>query len=186
MRGQSRLAGVLRSGLVAGPLRISRWAQVALTLTGALVLCLYWQSWKDTSHLIYDIPSAISMCAFLSQILCEGTAGQMSPSWWARLLLVVPMSVIPAGRELLGWNLSGHLTDMWAVALIQSVDRRLSRWERLAYWVPVPVVLWIRWFLFDAGGHWETFNAFIAGTTMFLGYVLLLICFGREGDNPAH
>lgn len=184
MRGPR--AGVLRVGLVTGPLRISRWAQVTLTLAGSLVLCLYWQSWKDTPHLIYDVPSAISMCAYLSQILCEATARQMSPSWWARLLLVVPMSVIPSGREFLGWKISGHLTDMWAVALIQSVDGRLRCRERLAYWLPVPIVLWIRWFHFDIGGHGETFAALVAGTIMFLGYLSFLLAgLARPGPSRA-
>ena len=184
---RSPRAGVLRAGLVTGPLRINRRPQVLLTLAGALVLCLYWQSWEDPAHLIYDVPSAISMCAYLSQILCEAASRQMSPSVWARLLLVVPMSVIPSGREFLGWRISGHLTDMWAVALIQSVDGRLRCGERLAYWLPVPIVLWIRWFHFDIGGHGETFAALAAGTIMFLGYLsFLLVRVGRPPSSRAH
>ena len=148
--------------------------QGILTFCGALILCVYWQSWKDVTHLVYDIPSAVIMCAYLSQILCEGFAGLLSRSWWMRVLLVIPMSVIPFGREFLGWRISGHLSDMWAVALIQSLDGRLYRWERLIYWGPVPIVLWIRLSRFDVGGHWETFNALIAGTLMFMLYAGLI------------
>jgi hypothetical protein len=169
-----------------GDLVINRLAQVLLTIPGALVLLAYWQSWKDLTHLVYDVPSALAMCAYLSQILCEALAGQRYASWWARLIVMLPMSVVPVGREFFAWRISGHLTDMWAVALIQTTDLRLPRWERVAYWVPVPVALWIRWFAFDKNEHSDTFTALSAGTMMFVVYLSLLLLFRRaRTSRPA-
>jgi hypothetical protein len=159
---------ILDRSLRKEKLNIDRRLQLLLALGGTVVLCLYWRSWRDIAHLFYDIPAGFVVCAFIGQLLCEGIRRQFSPQWWTRVLLMVPISVIPTGRVFLGWNISGHLTDVLAVALIQSIDTRLHPWERLVYWSPLPIVLWIRWFVFDKNGHWETINAAIAAIAIFL------------------
>ncbi len=155
----------------ANRLDIDRRLQIVLAVAGGILLCVYWQSWKDIYHLFYDIPAALAMSAYIGQIVCEGIRKLSFPGWRARLLLMIPMSVIPAGREFLGWNISGHLTDILAVALIQSTDRRMAGAERIAYWFPMPIILYVRWFQFDRNGHWETFNAAIAAGLIFLAYL---------------
>ena len=75
--------------------------------------------------------------------------------------MMVPMAVIRVGRDFYGWPISGHLADILAVALIQSVDRRLHAWERLAY------------------GHAETSHALLAATAMFAAYLIGAITFRR-------
>ena len=166
-------AGGIEVRVSGGPrgspgLDIDRRLQLALAAAGSVALCIYWQSWKDPAHLAYDIPAAALFCGFLSQILSEGVRRQFTAWWWARVVVLGPMSVIPCGREFLGWPISGHLADLLAVALIQSCDLRLGLWERITYWLALPIILWVRWFLFDMSGHWETYSAAIAGVAIFL------------------
>jgi hypothetical protein len=160
----------------AGPLRINRRLQLALAILGAAALGIVWQTWQDLPRLfLYDVPASLAMSAYVAQISCEGLQSCRGPGWWARVVLLIPMSAIPAGRLLRGWSVSGHLADILAVSLIQSVDKRLSTAERAAYWIPVPAILWIRWFLSDkvwVHGHWETYHALLAAAAMFAVYVL--------------
>jgi hypothetical protein len=95
--------------------------------------------------------------------------------WVARVILVVAMTVVTTGRQFFGWDISGHLSCVLAVALTQTADRRLAAWERGLYWLPLPLVLWIRWTVFDRAGHGETFHALVFGTmaalpVMWLGW----------------
>ena len=90
------------------------------------------------------------------------------------------MSIVPMGRVFFNWNISGHLTDILAAALIQTADDRLSASEKILYWFSLPVILYIRWFHFDSGGHGETFYALIAGFSIFLCYLLIRRIFAME------
>lgn len=155
-------------------LEINRKVQLLLALAGTLILIAYWRSWQDFIHLVYDIPAGFVMCAYIAQIVCEGLRGQFSASWWVRVILMIPLSIIPSGREFFGWSISGHLTNLLAVASIQSTDVRLGRWERIGYWLPLPIILYVRWFHFDVNGHGETVNAVVAGIAMFASYVAIL------------
>jgi hypothetical protein len=141
---------------------------LALALFGATVLCVYWRSWTDAAHLVYDIPAGFAMSAFIAQLVCERLAGLASPRWWGHVAAMVPISIVPVGREFLAWPVSGHLTDMLALAMIQGLDRRLPRWERVAYVAPLPIVLYIRLTRFDVAGHGESLNAVTAGIAIFL------------------
>ena len=154
-------------------LDIDRRLQIFLTIVGATILTYYWKSWKDVTHLIYDLPAAIAMCAFIAQIICEAKSGMMTKVWWAKVISMIPMAVIPSGREFLGWSISGHLTDMAAVPLIQSTDTRLKVKERLLYWIPLPAVLYIRLSYFDQPGHEETLNALIAALSVFFLFLII-------------
>jgi hypothetical protein len=153
-------------------LAIDRGLQIGLALGGALVLCLYWRSWSDLAHLVYDIPAGVAMCAYIAQIVCEAKSRTFSTSLGLRALLMLPMSILPAGRDFFAWPISGHLSDILAVALIQSVDRRLAAWERVAYWLPLPAIAALRLALFDERGHAESVHAALAALAMFAAYLL--------------
>ena len=144
--------------------------QIVLGFLTAFSLVLYWRSWRDLAHLFYDIPAALAMGAYLGQTACELKERLFSRQLWIRLVLLVPMSVIPAGRDLYEWNISGHLMGILTVALIQAVDARLYVWEKLAYGFPLPIILWIRLFQFDKKGHAETLNAIGVALLLFVCY----------------
>jgi len=169
---------------------IDRKLHIGMTLFGAVVLIVYWRSWSDTTHLVYDIPSALAICAYIAQFILDTPGRQFGPGWRSRAVLLVPMCVIPFGRTFLEWNISGHLTDILAVALIQSVDKNLSPTIKRLYWIPVPIILYIRWFIFDKPGHWEMYNAIIAALLMAGFHYLVLFGFskrkspGSESSKP--
>jgi hypothetical protein len=166
-----------------GNLNIDRRLQLIFALLGGTALFFYWQSWKDLPHLFYDIPAGFTMSAYIGQIVLEGMRNKREVHWWARVVLLLPMAVVPMGRVFFNWNLSGHLTDMLAAAMIQTTDKRLRPLEKIAYWHPIPVILYIRWFIFDTGGHGETFNALAAGFSIFLCYWLIRRIFERKRNR---
>ena len=161
-------------------LKINRRLQIILGALIALSLILFWRSWKDLPHLFYDIPAGLAMGAFLGQTLCELNARLFGFRLWMRILLLIPLSVIPTGREFYGWNISGHLLDILTVALIQGIDKRLSVGEKLAYSFPLPIILWIRLFVFDKNGHQETLNAIGAALLLFLFYFVVVSIRGKR------
>jgi len=161
-------------------ININRRLQIIFALIGGTAFFFYWKSWKDIPHLFYDIPTGFTMSLYIGQIFLEGIKSKREVHWWARVLLVLPMSIIPMGRELFNWNISGHLTDMLAAAMIQTTDERLPTLEKIVYWHPIPIILYIRWFLFDTRGHQETFNALIAGFLIFLCYGLIRRIYERK------
>jgi hypothetical protein len=135
--------------------------QLALTALGMVAFCLFARSWRDVPHLLYDIPASLAVFGFVAQLLLERFKDGPRRYWLARLGMLVAMTIVTVGREFGHWNISGHLSCVLAVALVQSTDRRLSVAERFCYWIPLPIVLFIRWFLFDQGNHWQTYNAVI-------------------------
>lgn len=137
--------------------------QSALALVGMLAFVVYARSWKDATHLVYDVPASFAVFAFIAQLLLEWTKDAATLYWTARMGLLVVITVATVGREFLNWNISGHLTCVLAVALVQAVDPRLSFNERVLYLVPLPIVLAIRWWEFDGEDHWQTYNALIVG-----------------------
>jgi hypothetical protein len=133
--------------------------QLLLGVVGLIAFCVYSRSWQDLPHLIYDIPAALAVYSFVAQVVVEWVARGMNVRVAARLALIAAMTVVCVGRDFLHWPISGHLSCVLAVALVQAADDRLSRLERLLYWIPLPIVLVIRWTLFDRGEHWQTYNA---------------------------
>ena len=156
----------------APPLDRSLLWQVILAAIGAAAFCVYSRSWKDWAHLVYDIPASLMVFSFVAQLVLESRhAG--NAYWLARLALVAAMTVVCAGRDFLHWPISGHLSCVLAVALVQSADARLVPAERWLYWIPVPIVLCIRWWLFDQGQHGQTYSAVAFGVTSALTVVLV-------------
>jgi hypothetical protein len=133
--------------------------QVALGAVGMVAFCVFARCWRDTAHVFYDVLASFAVFSFIAQLLLERMRDK--PTWFlaARFGLLAAMTVVCSGRHFFGWNISGHLSCVLAVALVQTADRRLPRLERAAYWVPLPVVLAIRWFVFDQGDHAQTYHA---------------------------
>ena len=124
------------------------------------------------------------MGAYLGQTICELKERLFSRRLRMRLALLIPLSVIPTGRDLYAWNISGHLLGILTVALIQGMDERLGRWEKIAYALPLPIILWIRLFLFDKKGHLETLNAIGVAIILYLFYVVVISIFPNRKNNP--
>ena len=133
--------------------------QSFLALVGTAAYMVYAQSWRDTAHLVYDIPANLTVFAFIAQLVLEAGQGRFVAAWGLRMVMVAVMAVVCAGRDFLGWPISGHLTCVLAVALVQTLDPQRLVAERLLYWIPVPIVLWIRWTAFDRGEHGQTYRA---------------------------
>jgi hypothetical protein len=144
----------------ASPLDRSLVWQFILACVGCAAFCVYSRSWKDWAHLVYDIPASLLVFAFIAQLVLEARHVG-SVYWLARFALLVAMTVVCAGRDFLHWPISGHLSCVLAVALVQAWDGRLSLAERLLYWLPLPIVLVIRWSVFDQGQHGQTYTALI-------------------------
>lgn len=159
-------------------LEINRTLQLALTVGGTTALILYFRSWRTLRRVVYDIPASLAMCGYMAQIVFEAVAGLFSPWWWVRAILMVPIAVIPAGRDGLGWRISGHVTTMLAIPLIQMIDPRIGWGESLAYWIPFPIVFLMHWTIWDRiehGGkidHTDTNRAIGAGVIIFAIAVL--------------
>jgi hypothetical protein len=134
-------------------LEINRTLQLTLTVGGAVALILYFRSWRTWRRVVYDLPASVAMCGYMAQIVCEAVAGPLSRWWWTRAILMIPIAAIPAGRDGLGWRISGHVTTMLAVPLIQMIDPRLDWAERLAYWIPFPIVFLMHWTVWDRIEH---------------------------------
>ncbi|HOX36540.1 MAG TPA: hypothetical protein PL033_01010 [Candidatus Brocadiia bacterium] len=160
----------------------NRRLQLVLAAAGTIALCAFWQwayrenvywSSKRWVSFLYDVPAALSMCSFMAQAICEGLCDRRSPGWRARLAALIPLIAIPVGRTWLGWMLSGHLANAFSGALIQSAHERASKMEKLLYWIPIPIVLAIRWPLFDKPGHGESLRAACAAVAIFAGYGII-------------
>jgi len=141
--------------------------QAVLTLIGATAFCVFSRSWADKAHLWYDIPAGLVTFGFVAQLVIEFPHNARSRFWRYRLAALIAMTVITVGRQYADWTISGHLTCVLAVAMIQAQDQRLSRLERIAYCTPISIVLYLRLALLEWGSHTATWNALIAG--FFLG-----------------
>ena len=147
--------------------------QLVLAAVGVVAFCLYARSWKDLPHLIYDVVAGAAVFSFIAQLLLEVIKDGGSWFWAGRFVLLAAMTIVTTGREFLHWGISGHLSCALAVALVQTADFRLAPTERALYWIPIPVVLLIRWYLFDRGYHWQTYNAVIFAIAGAVPIVLL-------------
>ena len=136
-------------------------AQIFLALVGASAFCYYSYSWIDPVHLLYDIPAGIATFAFVAQLPLELYRDGPRPFWLYRFAMLAGMTIATVGRQYGGWPISGHLSCVLAVALVQGADPRLYRVERILYWVPVPIVLYLRLALLEHDGHWGTCIAII-------------------------
>jgi hypothetical protein len=137
------------------------WLQIALAIVGTTAYCCYARSWRSATHLLYDIPANLAVFSFIAQVLLEFIQQDLNRTTCSRLALLAAMTVVSAGRDFCKWNISGHLSCVLAVALVQTADPRLTAAHKLFYWLPLPIVLGIRWWIFDQGNHDQTYHALI-------------------------
>lgn len=137
--------------------------QLGLAALGMGAFVLYSRSWMDWQHLVYDIPAGLAVFAFVAQLILEAGKDGASAQLGVRFALLAVVTVATVGREFLHWPISGHLTCVLAVALVQLADPRLPLPERVLYGVPLPIVLLLRWTRFDEGDHAQTYYALLVG-----------------------
>lgn len=146
--------------------------QFLLASVGFAAFGVYSRSWKDWAHLVYDIPAGLLVFSFIAQWVLEARHAA-SAYWLARFALLVAMTVVCTGRDFLHWPISGHLSCVLAVAIVQFRDVRLPLAERLLYWFPLPIVLAIRWWIFDQGQHGQTYRAVLFAVSAAVPVVLI-------------
>ncbi len=139
--------------------RLRRHIYWSITLLGTATLCIATRCWRDPYHCVYDVLTGLVVFSFIAQLVVEVRATRRVAPTVARALLLVPIAGVSAAALLLGWEVSGHLTGLLIVAGAQSLDKRLSGLVRIAYWLPAPIALWLRWSIFDRGVHTETYSA---------------------------
>jgi hypothetical protein len=164
------------TGDSTGPL----WVRITGTVVGALSFWIYNRSWESWWRFIYDVPASIAVFSFLAQVLAELVAGNTGKRWRIRFGLVVAMTVITNGREFLGWPMSGHVTDVTAVALLQTFDSRLPRWLRALYWIPLPILVTMRLTVNGAPGHAPLLGGLTTG--LILGVIAVLLIGRRRHE----
>jgi hypothetical protein len=135
--------------------------QLILTLIGATAFCVYSHSWFDAAHLLYDIPAGLCTFGFVAQLVIEPSKNRINAFWLYRVAMVIALAVVTSGRQYLGWTISGHLSCVLAIALVQSADTRLPRWQRIAYSIPLPIVLYLRLAILERDGHCATYTAIV-------------------------
>jgi hypothetical protein len=135
------------------------WFRLLGTTAGTAAFCVYSQSWRAPSRALYDVPAALSAFAFITWLLATGYRAGWSARWWSLGWLVVPLSLVPTGRALLNWPMSGHMTDVLLVALVTSLGTRLPVLWRLACWLPPAIVGYMRWTSLDQGAHMQSYGA---------------------------
>jgi hypothetical protein len=159
MRSAQQTGGVVAGTGAAG----SMMARLGFGCVGTVAFCIYARSWQDWGHLVYDIPANLAVFAFIGELVIAALRGQRWVDWWCRFALVVAMTAVTVGRAYLHWNISGHLSCVGAVALVQWARPELRPAERWFYLFPLPLVLALRWLRFDHGDHWQTYSALIFG-----------------------
>jgi hypothetical protein len=151
-----------RGGVAPARLAVQQaLVQFSLACVGTTAFCIWARSWQDWAHLLYDIPANLAVFAFIAQLVIEGIRRERRVDWWCRFALVVAMTAVTVGRAYFGWNISGHLSCVGAVALVQWAAPEVRPGERWFYGFPLPFVLGLRWFKFDQGDHWPTYSALI-------------------------
>lgn len=141
------------------PSRLRPTVQASFTILATAAFCVVVRCWRDPYHCVYDVLTGLVVLSFVGQLVIEALQEGTTAQWWGRALLLVPIGGVSAAALLLGWEISGHLTGLLIVAGAQSLDKRLSGLVRIAYWLPVPIALWLRWSIFDRGVHTETYSA---------------------------
>ncbi len=123
-----------------------------MTVLATAAYCGLARDWRSGWDVLYDVPASLAVFGFLTQLLVAVVVGRRAREWWARLVAtvialgVVVVSTVYADRLMPG-HVSGHVTMTVLVAIVQSTDRRLPRWLRAGYWVPVPIVAVMRIFV---------------------------------------
>jgi len=127
---------------------------VACLGTALFVLCA--RSWRDGTHLVYDTTTGFVTSLFIAHLASEGLEVRIDGYWIARVVMVAVLGIATLGRITRGWSISGHLSFVLAIALVQLANPEKSWLERLFYTLPVPIVLAIRLRKLDQDDHAPT------------------------------
>jgi hypothetical protein len=130
--------------------------QIALGCLGTALFVLAARSWRDGTHLVYDSATGFVTSLFIAQLTAEGLEVRIDGYWIARAAMVAVLGIATAGRIIRGWAVSGHLSFVLAIALVQLANPELPWFARLCYTLPVPLVLAIRLRKLDQGDHAPT------------------------------
>ncbi|MFQ5810621.1 MAG: hypothetical protein ACE5JM_13475, partial [Armatimonadota bacterium] len=149
-------------------------------------LCVAVRCWRDPYHCVYDVLTGLVVFSFVAQLVVEVVEGGVTAWWWGRGLLLAPIGGVSAGALLLGWEISGHLTGLFIVAGAQSLDDRLSAAVRVAYWVPAPIALWLRWSIFDRGVHTETHSAAVVAALCLVTFSVCRRILARRASSATN
>ncbi len=149
--------------------------QIALACLGTALFVLCARSWRDGTHLAYDAITGFVTSLFIAQLAGGGLGVRIDGYWIARAVMVAVLGIATAGRITWGWPISGHLSFVLAIALVQLANPELPWFGRLCYTSPVPIVLAIRLRKLDQGNHAPT----RAGVTLALLCAATVIFVGR-------
>ena len=126
--------------------------RIGVTVLTTTAYCGLARDWQNGWDVLYDVPASLTVFSFLAQLLVAAAVGHRTGEWWAHLVVtlvalgIVAVSTVYADRLMPG-HVSGHMTMTVLVAIVQSTDRRVPRWLRMGYWVPVPIVAAMRVFV---------------------------------------
>jgi hypothetical protein len=153
---------------------LARLARLAVTLLGTAAFCAWIRDWQQPLDPLYDLPAALAVFSFVGQLLAEGLTGRRTNAWLFRIAAVLDGTlIIVIFKEYLGWTISGHVTMVLLVAMLQTADRRLPAWLRACYWVPLPIVAAMRIFVLHGGVETGLTTGLIVGGA--LGALTLLL-----------
>ena len=125
--------------------------RIIATIIGAGAFCIYSHGWHHWGQLTYDIVASLTVYSFVAQLLAEAIAHKPDRWWWIRFIAVIIMSIFTTGREFLNWPVSGHVSTVTAVSLIQQTETRMSKLMRFIYLSSLPIIIALRIFVIDQG-----------------------------------
>ena len=140
---------------------------------GTLVFCICARSWREKYYLVYDVVGSLIPFLLMVQLIFEGFDPGPDTWWFARLGMMMVLSLVLVGRLTKEWPVSGHLSFVLAVVIIQVADQGLSGAEHLLYLLAVPVTIAIRWKYLDKGYHLQTWNALLLASLSALAVLLI-------------
>ena len=153
--------------------------RLAGTVIGAAAYCVLGRDWQNVWDVLYDAPASLSVFGFLAQLLAEAIDGGRSARGWVRpsavlaALGIVAATVIWQDRLMAG-HISGHMTMVLLVAVIQSADGRLPLWIRAGHWIPVPIVAAMRVFILHERIEMGLVGGLVVGSVLGLGAAMLM------------
>lgn len=142
---------------------------------GTVLFCICARSWRDVHRLVYDIVGSLVPFLFIVQLVFEGIESGIDNYWIARAGIIAVLTIVLAGRLFKEWAVSGHLSFVLAIAIVQGADQRLFWFERLLFLLSVPIIIAIRWKILDRGRHFQTYSATILAITC----ALIVLLFTR-------
>ena len=146
---------------------------VMVATLGSGVFVAYSGSWNDWLLFLYDVPAALLVFSFVGSTASSAFFAPRESETRLRVFLLAPLTIIPVGREFLGWPVSGHLADVLTIALFEGMHVRASWPKRVLAFLPVLIVLPIRWFSLDSADHVATYAGLVAGLTLGVAAVVL-------------